>query len=242
MAKRLSIRCPFDIDLPPLMSEAEKEYLTACLRYGMATEQDVEDLFMAHIRIALSIVGNYHKAKHLISDLVQAAMLAIAKAINKAPDAMIDNQITPYIAKWIRYSIKDAIGAQHLIPPRTYRHKKARDPNFQGIYYSTPDLPRGAKRDLDDDEWVKLKDNKVNLTDQVIDFGGRIVEIMEAIDFCINQDDNLKRREYKRAIIQLRTAGYANHEIGDMLDVSKSYVQGALSDIEKKFNNLSKGQ
>lgn len=65
-------------------------------------------------------------------------------------------------------------------------------------------------------------------------------EIMEAIEFAIEQDKNLKRREFKKVIIRLRTAGYDNKEIAGILNISISYIQNLLLDIKDYYEQYCK--
>ncbi len=59
--------------------------------------------------------------------------------------------------------------------------------------------------------------------------------MLDALEQCIVDDNNLKRREYKRVILQLKSAGYTNAEIASIIEISETYVQAMLADIKKSF-------
>ncbi len=124
MQKGKSVRNPFGIELPYQLSTADLDYLVRHLRAGLITKEEKHELYISHVRLAIRIAGSYAwLAPHLISDLIQAAMLAIAEAVASAPERLHDNNITPFITTRIRGALHDEIAAQFIMPGRTFRHK-----------------------------------------------------------------------------------------------------------------------
>ncbi len=212
--KGKSIENPFGIELPSQLPPVELEYLVELLRLGLAEKGDIEDIFMSHVRLGMSIASSYaYRNPTLAQDLVSVAVLAIAETISRAPEILRDNQITPYITTNIRGQLSDFVGNQYLVPASTYRKIRAKG----------------------DNKLMPLYEPLTKANERAIDLGTQITEIMELIEFCINQDDNLKRREYKRVVIGLKAAGYNNTEVAKMIDVSINYVQLLISQIKYHF-------
>lgn len=214
MGKRRSVQNPFGIELPEKIEEQMLSTLVAWHRHGMSTQEERDLIFMGHVRLGISIAGEFGwRARHLINDLVSVAMLGIAEAIYHAPDKMHDNNITPYIGTRIRGSVADFIQQQHIVASRTLRRRLAENPM-----------------------WVQpLFDSLTKAHDRASIVGNSIIETLDYIQYCIDIDVNTHRREYKRAVIQLRSSGYTNKEIAGILEISDSHVYTLLTAVQHEF-------
>jgi DNA-directed RNA polymerase specialized sigma24 family protein len=212
--KGRSIPNPFGIELPRKLDPVVLDGLVAWHRFGMATKDEIDEIFMSHVRLGIAIAGEYGwRAKHLINDLVSVAMLGIAEAIHKAPVAMVDNNITPYITTRVRGVVTDFVQSQHITASRTLRRKLAENPTWVQPFFDT---------------LSKAHDRATGLGDSSI-------EILECIEHCVGMDANLQRREYKRASLRLRAAGYNNAEVAGILEISEAYVQSLVSDVRREY-------
>jgi len=206
--------------IPDPLPETELIELVQKLRNNTATRKDIETIFFGHMRLAIALACRIgFTARHIISDAVQEAMLALAQGIKRAPTVLVDDNITPYLSTIMKGAIIDYIESQHLMPARTYRHKKAHDPDF-----ISPLL------DFLGDYQARLEDHESS-----------ILEILETIETCIKADDNLVRREYKRAIVRLKSAGYTPNEVADILEIKPNYVIKLLGDLYDRYKKTDKG-
>lgn len=213
--KGYSVPNPFRIELPGKIEPEALDWLVSCFRFGMATKEEIDEIFMGHVRLGLAIAGEYGwLAKHLINDLASVAMVGIAEAMNNAPTALVDNNITPFITTRIRGEIHDYIQGQHLIGSRTLRRRLVENPTWVQPYF----------------------DSLSKANDRVTGTNTGTVEILEYINYCVDLDLNLRRREYKRAVLQLRAAGYDNTEIAAILEISPSFVQSMVSTVRDEFD------
>lgn len=207
-----SIRNPYGL-LPQPLSPFDCDYLVRHLRAHLATPEEIDELFMCHTRLAISIVSQYSwRAPWLIDDLLQVAMLTLFVSISKAPEKLTNNDIVPYLTTRIRGRILDEIVNHGIISGRTHRRKvKQNDFTFPIYQPLTPNI------------------------DKMIDDPIRLLEIMEIVDQCIDAESNIKRREYKRVMVRLKAAGYTHKEIASIIEVSEFTVQSYLSDIKQLY-------
>ena len=213
MGSHISIKNPFG-ELPPVLEQNDLEYLVRLVRAGVATHYEKHELFLGHVRLALSLVSRYAwRTPHLINDLISAAMLAIADAIVSAETVLTNNNITYYITAKIKAAIIDEMMIYGLVPGRRIREQLAN---------GTVAIPK----------YVVLT-NHLDL-DNSFD----LYDTMEVIAKCVDQEANLNHREYKRVIIRLRAAGYNNIEIADIIEISKSQVQAFVSEMKKVYYEL----
>ncbi len=217
----LSIINPFNVQLPGKIPDEELSVMVEWLRYGVLSPIDIEELYMSHVRLGIRIASEYGiRAPHLAPDLVSVSMLGIAEAIHNAPDRLIDNCITPYIQTTIRGKILDYIGDQHIVPSRTYRYKIAKNNGYVAPRYET--LVEGQE---------KIARNQFE-----------VAELMEEIERCVVSDTNLKRREYKRAVISLKAAGFKYREISEILEVSETYVRQLIQSVKEMYDSSKRAE
>lgn len=199
----LSIKSPFNFELPQPLESDDLEYLVRLLRNGVATHYEKHEIFFGHIRIAINIVGRYAKP-YLVDDLLGVAMTSMMEAIVKAESKLTNNQITPYICTCLHGALIDYLNSHNCIGCK--KKKKLINYNI--------DMTIDAKR---------------------IHHNFELIDIMEVMTKCIEAEDNLKRREYKKVVLRLRAAGYNNREISEMIEVSENYVWQLMSEIRDYY-------
>ncbi len=239
-----SIANPFNIVLPDQLSEVDLKYLSEHLRANLLGRAEIDELFLSHIRLALSIISKYARhVPHLINDLIQVAMLSIAESINRyALGKVKTDNLSGYIASRIHYALIDDIYKDNCLSTgRWIRQQKANDPNFKPVYvrHLSAEIEFERADYLDDEirttqrgqKAALLKDKlSVNLLEPIV--------VMDTIEHCIDADKNLRRREYKKAVIRLRAAGYNNREISEIIDLAESYVQFLLADVRSRYEKM----
>jgi DNA-binding NarL/FixJ family response regulator len=105
-------------------------------------------LILFHLGLALSLL----KGKRDYSDV---ALLALTEAVERAPKRLVDNNITPYIASFIKSRLRQAIYEDSVvrIPYSTQRKNKLKKPKISKLDVQfkcfTPFLIDEAIGDLD---------------------------------------------------------------------------------------------
>jgi DNA-directed RNA polymerase specialized sigma24 family protein len=233
--KRQSIVSPFGNELPTPIPEGVLIALVEKLRDKSTGDEERKDIakqvLMGHIRLAISIVAESHCDMNTRHDLIQEVIVRMMEIIANASEVLYDNNITAYIAKSARWAIKNHLAKRFIVPGRTYRQKK-KDDQFIPICYSVMDFKVEAE-DRSAEGQAKSKRRKV--PSRLIIKKTEMIELIDLINFCINQDDNLNRREYKKAVIRLKSSGYTDAEVADILEISRPQVTKLIMDVEKKF-------
>jgi hypothetical protein len=209
-----SISHPLDGNkFPEKLDEKRLDELVTRLRAGEITRSEKEEIYKGHIRIAINIVSRYAiRYFNKVDDLVSESMLGIAYALDKAPERLRDNGITPYIVTTVHGFIYKYITRDFLVRS-DYRTCTTKLPEQRSI---------NLEKELD----KKLSD-PIN-----------IAMILDMLDFIINLEPNDCQRELKRTIIHLRKVGYNDQEIADMLNFSKKYIHKLRSEIKRKYKFL----
>lgn len=224
------IQNPFG-ELPQPLAEEELTNLVVKLRERRITAEEVKKLFMSHVRLGIKIATTQTwRVENLENDIVQVSMLAIAKAIVLAVDRLHDNNITPYIASRIKGEIINYCHRQsNVVPQRTLSRKKKDDTLYQAVKLRFLDFQSVLANEKSFLPWkTKIEEKLGRLADESN-------QVWEHIEDSINQDQNLRRREYKRQIIRLKAEGYSTEEISEILDMGLSTVKEMLLEVKKKY-------
>jgi DNA-directed RNA polymerase specialized sigma24 family protein len=197
-----------------------------------------------HLHIAASLVpGGWNNADELLGE----ALLALVEAVDKALEALYDNEITPYITTIIRDKIKDHIARDRTVymPARTFRDKVAKgeiraggndDPAIIGVL----SLNRAIKEDdydsdgrgMDTVEFCRL--SRFPYTVPLARPEVPSLEFTEALELATQTDT-------ERRIIALRAEGNAYVEMEQIMGLKKSTIGYHVSKVEERFQALYAG-
>lgn len=122
------------------------EELVTRLRAGDRTVAD--EIIKGHLRLVAGIVAEMVRKRHKVDDAMGAALLSLVETvIERAPTALKDNNITPYVGSWVRHDIKDHLANDHVVrvPGRTVRYRIAQGEEFEDI---VPGDPGGITEDI----------------------------------------------------------------------------------------------
>lgn len=223
--KRKSIQYPLGrgVELPSELDSAELDSLVSSLRSGTLSGSEEtavkEKIILGHLKLIVSIVSQaVWRAEYLERDMIQEAMLGAVEAVDRAKTRLVDNNITPYISETVKGKLSDFIGNQFIVPARSRRHR------LQG-------LTENEKQKVEFPVEVKrLPSNKRTYKED------KTGEILDQLEKCIQNEVSVKKREYKKAIVQMRAASYDNPEIAEVLGLSERWVKKLMQEIREEFN------
>lgn len=209
-------------------------------RYRDGDESQRNAIISAHLHVVASIAGDFGRRDS--DEILGVALLELVDAVDRAPTALSDNEITPYITKSVRYRIKDAIGENRPVymPSRTFRYKAAHgeidregsdDPTIRGVLSLTAvvkeDDPLGDEPDMDDSgaRWQ----------------GAYTVPTARAERPCIEFREILAlsiRDKTEEKIVTMAAEGHSYGEIETILQMKKSHIGYLLTRVMDRFDRL----
>jgi hypothetical protein len=241
-----SIRHPLgEKELPPQLPEERLHELVTRVRDGTATTADVEELALGHIRLAIYIASQYtSKATHLQDVFVNEAMFGLAVALSRAPEKLYDDNITPFIVRYIRKYVFTAMVEDRTVSvPYTSKRRRKRLVN-QAI----EELEEAKKTgDLSQEQLTQLE-NKIEALKLPITLPKRtsgcgklharpsnLYDLKDAIQASITC-------QFEQEVIELRSLGFTDDEISVMLSCSRSGVSAAKRAVRARFDEVMRDE
>lgn len=217
------------VNLPEKIPAEELEELVIKLRAGDSSV--APRIMQGHIRLACQIAGRYMWAYGRKSDdIICAAMLGIAQAVQWARERMHDNNIAPYITTTVHRHIADYLEKDHLIPIPRSQFRKAikeqKDIDFVPLYFQF----KPTMADMD---------NSVAHDDREYDFEPGIIDFENALE-CEDFYAELELTDTERKVINLRIENYTMKEIGEHLGLSKMRISQLINGLQDKFGRYMK--
>lgn len=192
------------------------------------------EIIRGHLRLGLSIIQDIGNADP--EDLVGEMEMAVTEAVWRAGRGFLrDNNITPYIASYVKYRVNDYIKSNRLVsaPVRTVRYWNNK--NKKQKLFNRIRIVEGEPYKFDDsNEAIRLQSKGVayhipKVDDSALD-DIDIRELLNKITFSKSE----------KRIVELREQGFGLEEIGHIVGYSKSAVHKILHQIEDRFDNYMK--
>lgn len=195
-----------EMDLPEQLPQARLDELVGRVRSGVATEGEISELAMGHIRLAMSIAARHAaRAIHLQDVLVGDALFGLALALKRAPEKLYDDNITGFIVQYIRKYCLMAVTQDRMmaIPYSTLRRrrKEGKETIFPRSQSAHKLVSKGS---------------------------GSLLDLKDMIESCIKND-------FEQTVIELRKLGYRDNEIAEKLGCSRSPVTKARKSVKKRY-------
>lgn len=215
--------------LPNYIRAPRLEELVTKLRRG---DRSVEhEIIRGHLRLGLRIIQdkNYSVADDLIGEMEYAVTKAVWMA---GRGALKDNNITAYIASYIRHHINEYIKSNRLVtaPPRTIRDWNKKNKKTK-LFHRISIIEGEPYKTDDSGQTIRLQSVGVAYHIPTVDDGPlEEVDIRDILDKVTFSNSEKK-------IIDLREQGYNIEEIGKVVGYSKSMVHKLLHDIEDRFDD-----
>jgi RNA polymerase sigma factor (sigma-70 family) len=175
-----------------------------------------------HIRLAMWLVACYaNRYPHKTDDLVSAACLGVAQAVEWAPDRLLDDNITPYIFATAERHIKDFLEQDRIvkIPRSAYREMR-----IKGDFIPTIIEADGIKFD---------DDNPIDIYDILVE---TIPACEDNYDFIfVELINSMGLSPKEKQIIEMTIQGYIEEEIGAAIGCSHQRVNQHKNIIGEKL-------
>lgn len=199
---------------PPSLEEGpELDLLVERLKSG--DDKALQELILGHIKIAQQIANNWCRRTGRDRDQLEAeALFLLTLAVNKARKKLTDNNIGPYINKYITRNLLKWLYTHRMLKASVVRLKQLK---VEVIPVTVP-LVMESMDDSGSDNLVDHKEmERRSLSD-----------LTEAIEFCI-------KTEEERKIFTFRICGYTQRKIAALMGISKTHVVRVQLALEARF-------
>ena len=226
--------------IPTQLPEDRLLYLVTQLRAGLATQEEKDELYKGHIRLAIEITARYAGyVPNQIDDLVSEAMIGVAYGINKAQEKLIDNNVTSWITSNVHRFVHDYITRLPTvrIPKNTLTRSKETIVLPKTRHYAKLESKEPSNNNHYDPEYTAPKQIRKgrNTLRTVYHTEEPLQKIRESLEAAIAEEINFKRRKMKSIIMRLRIDGYNDREIAEIMNVSTGYINQMRSDVEQAY-------
>jgi len=263
-----SIQSPFGGVLPAKLEDQVQDDLVIKLRARTITPLEKDKLYFSHVRLAIYIVGKYAvSVPSKTSDLIGEAMLAIGESIEEAPDKLTDNGFTPFCTARIHSSLSRFISKDRVtgIPKSTYYARRdeattckhcgnppdheAHKPGghgFEPIREAPSPVRVISLTRLENtmsygrNSSVKVEESEDGMNKRIRIRSTRRLEVRQNVKLTNLKEmiaQSIKTTEEEK-IVELRTQGYKDVEIADILGISKSQVGLLRARVSQRFEQL----
>lgn len=217
------------------------ESWVAAYRSGASTYRKL--IISAHLHLTASIAVNMAKRYsrlHIVDELVAEANLHLVQAVEDAPTALHDNNITPYITSTVRHRLHDFISRDRSVfmPGRTFRYKAAHgelvdsdnlEATTVGVIGMTA-LIEADKVDRTsgdaDGEFYHIHRPNYHVPEAPPD--DTSLEFEEAMTLAVVDDQ-------ERRIIDLRLEGYKYRDMESVLGLKRSRISEIVGKVKARF-------
>jgi hypothetical protein len=213
--KGRSIKHPFEkMGFPEQLEESRVMELTEKLRTIGLTKAEESELAIGHLRYIVSIAARYANAfPNQAHDMVSEGTRAIAWVL-RHPEALYDNNITPFIVSKTHSFISEFLQADTLCGPRSTATPLKR--KRRGLDSGAMTCHAFSLRTLNGHGAVKFSPQIE--TDELI------------AKIAITEEDQL--------ILEMRLHLYNDREISERIGKSNSYVNNARKIMRERYERL----
>jgi len=203
-------------------------YLIGRLRNGCITQIEREELGCSYIKLALRMAARYSRQRpEKGDDYASAALFGIAYALDRAKEKLYDDNLTAWVIVNIRRFIRQFYEKDHLVrvPATTYSKAKKQGRELRTVTAVVMD-----EREIDsgNNEKHLSKCYKIRST-----IAGGFLALKEMLGLSAKSDRD-------RIILEKRSQGYTDAEIGQQLGISTAYVHRLRKEMEDRFDRLNK--
>lgn len=215
------------------------ENWVAGYRAGMTAYRQL--IISAHLHLTASIavaLARRYNRLHMVDELVAEANLHLVQAVEDAPSALSDNNITPYISTTVRHRLHDFISEDRIVfmPGRTFRHKAAHGEleadNLEVRTIAVFSMAGGIAQD-NDREWDSV--NELRSVSSGPNYHvpeapppDTSIEFEEAMSLAIQTDQ-------ERRVIDLRIEGYKYRDMETVLGLKRSRCSEIVNGVKARF-------
>lgn len=194
------------------------------LLYNIKNDTEVEEskqrLIINFIGLARSIASSYaNQAPHLADDLLGEAMHQLTRSVSIGLKDISHDNVHGYISRCVHGAMNDLVieETNKLMGKDAIRERKG-------------DV---ETRLVTETEMKQRNTEKARRYNPV-----RVSDLKEQLEWIINQEPNLERRELKRRVIEQRMLGRNDRETGEELGITADYANKLRGEVAKVWKRL----
>lgn len=192
----------------PRIEDERLEVLVQRLRDGTITKDERDEIASGHVKLAIGIACCYKGDPDV---LIAEALFGVARGIDHAQQSLVDNNLTPYLVRWIHKYCALSSGYRGIVGP--------------GIDAVRKHLAAGSP--------LVLPEIVYDVT-EIIAPEDEADQLLELILECASDD-------LAKTVIQHRIEGMTDVEIARLLGLSFGYVAKIKRRVYEDFQKVRNG-
>lgn len=200
-------------------------------------------IISAHLHLVASIAAGMarrYNRLHMVDELVGEANLHLVQAVEDAPQALHDDNITPYITSTVRHRLHDFISEDRIVfmPGRTFRHKVAEGEIGDGDALDRATIAVISITAVVEADKLGRSDGNADGEFYHVPYHNYHVPEAPPNDTSMEFEEALTLAivdETERKVIDLRLEGYKYRDMEEVLGLKRSRISEIVGNVRRRF-------